>query len=321
MMTRSEVRFTADGNVELGAWLYLPKSEASRNPAITMAHGYAAVKELGLAKFAEAFANAGFVVLLHDHRTFGASGGEPRQDVDPWRQVADWRRAISYLESRPEVDPDRIGLWGTSYAGGHALVLGATDRRIACIVAQVPTISGYQQGLRRVAPEGVAAFETALNDDERAQLRGEPPRRQAIVSADRDIPAAYRTKEAIDFYLQPLGESTKWENAVTARSTRLARMYEPGDWVSRVSPTPLLMVVASHDAITLTDLALAAYEQALEPKKLVLISGGHFDPYLSEFHISCDAAVDWFRQHLAPEGGAVHGPCNVKARRSRPGAD
>jgi cephalosporin-C deacetylase-like acetyl esterase len=70
-MTRSEVTFTADGNVELGAWLYLPKSEASRNPAITMAHGFADVKEHGLAKFAEAFADAGFVVLLHDHRTFG----------------------------------------------------------------------------------------------------------------------------------------------------------------------------------------------------------------------------------------------------------
>ena len=299
-MTRSEVAFMADGNEELGAWLYLPESKASHNPAITMVHGYAAVKEHGLAKFAEAFADAGFVVLLHDHRTFGISGGEPRQDVDPWRQVADWRRAISYLQSRPEVDPDRIGLWGTSYAGGHALVLGATDRRIACVVAQVPTISGYQQGLRRVAPEGIAALEAALNDDERAQLSGEPPRRQRIVSADGAVPAAYRTKEAIDFYLQPLREGTKWENAVTARSTRLARMYEPGAWVSRVSPTPLLMVVASHDTITLTDLALTAYEQALEPKKLVVISGGHFAPYLSEFHISSDAAIDWFRQHLAP---------------------
>ena len=298
-MTRSEVAFTADGNVELGAWLYLPKREASRSPAITMAHGYAAVKEHGLAKFAEAFADAGFVVLLHDHRTFSTSG-EPRHDADPWRQVADWRRAISYLESRPELDPDRIGLWGTSYAGGHALVLGATDRRLACIVAQVPTISGYQQGLRRIAPESVAALEGALNDDERAQLRGEPPRCQAIVNADSAVPAAYRTKEAIDFYLQPLGDGTKWKNTVTARSTRLARMYEPGAWVSRVSPTPLLMVVASHDAITLTDLALAAYERALEPKKLVVISGGHFAPYLSEFHISSDAAIDWFRQHLAP---------------------
>jgi uncharacterized protein len=297
MTARSEVRFPVDG-VELGARLYLPKRDAQGCPAITMAHGYAGVMEHGITRFAEAFADAGFVVLLHDHRTFGISGGEPRQDVDPWRQVADWRRAISYLESRPEVDSKRIGLWGTSYAGGHALVLAATDRRIACVVSQVPTISGYQQGLRRVAPEGVATLEAALDDDERAQARGEPPRRQAIVSADSAIPASYRTKDAIDFYLQPLGDGVRWENTVTMRSTRLARMYEPGVWAPRISPTPMLMIVASHDTITLTDLALASFEQSLEPKKLVLIPGGHFDPYVSGFQISCGAAVAWFRHHL-----------------------
>jgi cephalosporin-C deacetylase-like acetyl esterase len=171
MTARSEVRFPVDDGVELGAWLDLPKSDAQRCPAITMAHGYAGVKELGIARFAEAFADSGFVVLHHDHRTFGISGGEPRQDVDPWRQVADWHRAISYLEPRAEIDPKRIGPWGTNYAGGHALVLAATDRRIACVVSQVPTISSYQQRLRRVAPEGVAALEAPLNDDKRAQLR------------------------------------------------------------------------------------------------------------------------------------------------------
>jgi fermentation-respiration switch protein FrsA (DUF1100 family) len=117
-----------------------------------------------------------------------------------------------------------------------------------------------------------------LNDDERAHANGEPPRSQAVVSADIALPAAYRSKDAMDFYLQPLGEGARWENSVTTRFTRLARMYEPGLWAPRISPTPLLMIVASHDTITLTDLALASYEQALEPKKLVLIRGGHFDP-------------------------------------------
>lgn len=298
MTTRSDVRIPVDDGIELGAWLYLPERDGQRCPAITMAHGYAGVKEHGLTRFAEAFADAGFAVLLHDHRTFGVSDGDPRQDIDPWRQVADWRRAISYLEARPEVDPKRIGLWGTSYAGGHALVLGATDRRLACVVAQVPTISGYRQGLRRVAPEGVAALEAALNDDERAQAHGEPPRRQAVVSADSAVAAAYRAEDAIEFFLQPLGDGARWENSVTMRSTRLARMYEPGVWAPRISPTPLLMIVASHDTITPTDLALASYEQALEPKKVVLIPGGHFSPYSSGFQTSCAAAIDWFRQHL-----------------------
>jgi fermentation-respiration switch protein FrsA (DUF1100 family) len=296
-MQRDDVEFDAEGGVKLRGWLFIPDGSGP-HPAITMAHGYAGVKEQGIEPFARAFADAGFVVLLHDHRTFGASDGEPRQDVDPWRQIADWRRAISFLESRPEVDAHRIGLWGTSYAGGHAIVLGATDRRVRCVVAQVPTISGYEQGLRRIPPDAVAALEDTFADDERAQARGEPPRYQALVSADPALPASYRARDAIDFYLQPIPEGI-WENTVTVRSTRAARMYEPGAWIGRVSPTPLLMVVGLNDAITITDLALAAYERALEPKRLELVPGGHFDPYRSRFAQSSRAALEWFGAHLA----------------------
>lgn len=296
MIKRTDVEFEVDGGVKLRGWLFVPPGEG-RRPAITMAHGYAGVKEQGIEPFAKAFAEAGFVVLLHDHRGFGASEGLPRQDVDPWRQIADWRRAISYLESLDVVDPKRIGLWGTSYAGGHAIVLGATERRLKCVVAQVPTISGFEQGLRRIPPENVAAIEEMFADDDRSQLRGEPPRRQAIVSDDPSIPASYRARDAIDFYLQPVPPGA-WENNVTVRSTRAARMYEPGQWIARVSPTPLLMVAAMRDTITLTDLELAAYERALQPKRLVTIEGGHFDPYLSQFHVSSGAAVEWFKQHL-----------------------
>jgi fermentation-respiration switch protein FrsA (DUF1100 family) len=298
-MRRDDVEFDADGGVKLRGWLLSPEGSGPY-PAITMAHGYAGVKEHGLERFARAFADAGFVVLLHDHRNFGASDGEPRQDVDPWRQVADWRRAISFLESRPEVDADRIGLWGTSYAGGHAIVLGATDRRLRCVVAQVPTISGYEQGLRRVPPDAVAALEEGFTGDERAQARGDAPRYQPIVNANPTVPASYRAQDAIDFYLQPIPEGI-WENTITVRSTRAARMYEPGAWIGRVSPTPLLMVVALNDTITVTDLALAAYERALEPKRLELVPGGHFDPYRSQFDQSSRAALDWFHAHLSTQ--------------------
>jgi fermentation-respiration switch protein FrsA (DUF1100 family) len=295
-----DVKVPAEGGIELGAWLFLPKGEGIR-PAITMAHGFAGVKEHGLERFAQAFAAAGFVVLVHDHRNFGTSGGDLRGDVDPWRQIADWRRAISYLEARPEVDPSRIGLWGTSYAGGHALVLGATDRRLRCIVAQVPTISGYEQGLRRVSPDATPALEHAFNEDERAQLRGEAPRRQAVVSGDPSVAAAYRSQDAIDFYLRPIPAGL-WQNEITLRSTRAARMYEPGIWISRVSPTPLLLVVARDDKLTVADLALAAYERALEPKRLALIPGGHFAPYLDQFPLAAAAATEWFREHLLNPG-------------------
>jgi hypothetical protein len=304
MVERRDIEFEVEGGDHLRGWLFRPGQGGGPHPAISMAHGYAGVKELGLERFAQAFAEAGFVVLLHDHRNFGSSDGAIRHDIDPWRQIGDWRRAISCLESLPDVDPNRIGVWGTSYAGGHVLVLGATDRRIRAVVSQVPTISGYDQGLRRVPPDATAALERLFDEDERAQFRGAPPRRQQVVSDDPSVPASYRGKEALAFYLQPVPPGA-WINEVTVRSGRLARMYEPGAWISRISPTPLLMIVALADYITLTDLELRAYEQALEPRKLVTIEGGHFNAYLGQFIASSGAAISWFRQHLScgPDGG------------------
>ena len=66
--------------------------------------------------------------------------------------------------------------------------------------------------------------------------------------------------------------------------------------------TPLLLVVARDDKLTVADLALAAYERALEPKRLALIPGGHFDPYLDQFPLAAAAATEWFREHLLNPG-------------------
>jgi uncharacterized protein len=297
MFRKENVRFPAEGGIELSAWLFTPERAGGRFPAITMAHGYAGTKYHGIEGMARSFADAGFVVLLHDHRGFGDSGGEPRHDVNPWQQIADWRRAISYLQDCADVDPDRIGLWGTSYAGGHAIVLGATDGRLKAVVAQVPTIDGYASGLRRVAPDAVAELEARFAADERAQLRGEPPATQMVVSNDPARPSSYKSGDAVSFYLRPLPEGV-WENKVTVRSMRWARMYEPGSFIERVSPTPLLMVVSDHDRITNTDLALKAYGRALEPKRLVMLKGGHFDPYLGQFEAASRAATEWFKAHV-----------------------
>jgi hypothetical protein len=69
-----------------------------------MAHGFSAVKEMYLDAYAEVFAAAGLNALVFDNRNFGASDGEPRQEIDPWQQVRDYRHAITYspLRSIPE---------------------------------------------------------------------------------------------------------------------------------------------------------------------------------------------------------------------------
>lgn len=297
MFSKEDVRIPAEGGIELAAWLYVPEGREIPLPAITMAHGFGGTRYHGIEPIAQAFVRAGFVVLLHDHRGFGDSGGLPRQDINPWQQIADWRRAVSWLQDRPEVDEERVGLWGTSYAGGHAIVMGATDRRLKAVVSQVPTIDGHIAGQRRVAPDTTAALEARFAADERAQLRGEPPALQQIVSEDSDMPSNYRAPDVVSFYLQPIPPGV-WENQVTVRSIRLSRMYSPGDYIDRVSPTPLMLLVAEDDTVAVTDLALKAYERALQPKALRILEGGHFDPYLGGLAVSTGAAIEWFSRHL-----------------------
>ena len=285
--------------MQLHAWIFRPTTGAGPYPAITMAHGFSGLKYRGLQAYAECFAEAGFLVVVHDHRNFGRSGGAVRGDIDPWQQIADWRRAISYIEALPNVDASRIGVWGTSYAGGHSLVLGATDSRIRAVVAQVPIISGYEQIRRGVPAEMRPAMDELFNKDDRAQLRGELPMRQLVVSTDTSVHATSRSQPWANFQdAFQIPSDIEDSKYITVRSSRLAQLYEPGVWISRIGPKPLLMVVAENDAITPIDLALGAYERAVEPKRLKLIKGGHFDAYLGSFKESSSAARDWFVEHL-----------------------
>jgi uncharacterized protein len=111
---REDVEFDA-GGVRLRGWLYLPDDATGPVPAIVIAHGFSAVKEMYLDTYAEVFAEAGLAALVFDNRNFGASDGEPRQEIDPWAQVRDYRDAITWVRTRPQVDAERIGVWGSSY--------------------------------------------------------------------------------------------------------------------------------------------------------------------------------------------------------------
>src|SRR5215831_19347816 len=109
-MARRDVEFNAEG-VTLRGWFYAAGTGGAPAPAVAMAHGFSAVKEMYLDSFAEVFAAAGLNVLVFDNRNFGASDGEPRQEIDPWDQVRDYRHAITYAGTLPEVAAGRIGIW------------------------------------------------------------------------------------------------------------------------------------------------------------------------------------------------------------------
>jgi fermentation-respiration switch protein FrsA (DUF1100 family) len=119
-----------------------------------------------------------------------------------------------------------------------------------------------------------------------------------VVEADPTRPCALPTEESWRFFADTVATAPLWRNEITLRSAEMAREYEPGIHVSRISPTPLLMIVATHDTLVPTDLALDAYERALQPKRLVLVRGGHFEPYLGGFAQAGAAARDWLVEHL-----------------------
>ena len=131
---RKDIEFKTQDGVTLRGWHYLPDKRAGKCATVVMAHGYSAVKEMYLDKFAESFTSAGLAAIVFDNRNFGASDGQPRQEIDPQKQISDYRDAITYAETLAETDPARIGIWGSSYSGGHVLVVGAIDRRVKCVV-------------------------------------------------------------------------------------------------------------------------------------------------------------------------------------------
>lgn len=295
---RSDVEFDA-GGVTLRGWLYVPDGASGPVPTVVMAHGFSAVKEMYLDRFAEAFAAAGLGALVYDNRNFGASDGEPRQEIDPWAQVRDYRDAISYAASRDEIDAERIGVWGSSYSGGHVLVVGAIDRRVRCVSCQVPLISGHRNARRIVRADFLAPVGAMFDADRAARYAGGAPAMIPVVDEDPMAPSALPTPDSYAWFTQTgATRAPSWRNEVTLRSVEMFWEYEPGAYIEWVSPTPLLMVVAAKDHLTVSDLAIAAYERALEPKRLVVLPGGHFDAYTDAFDDAAGAAADWFGQHL-----------------------
>lgn len=141
-----DLTFTSHG-VTCAAW-HLPAStdafagEAGR-PCIVLGHGFGGTRDTGLLAYAEAFAAAGIDAFVFDYRGFGASAGEPRQNVGFRRQRQDYHAAIDTARHLPGVDPGRIVLWGTSYSGGHVIAVAAQDKRVTAVVSMNPATDGF----------------------------------------------------------------------------------------------------------------------------------------------------------------------------------
>jgi dipeptidyl aminopeptidase/acylaminoacyl peptidase len=184
------------------------------------------------------------------------------------------------------VDAERIGAWGTSYGGGHVLVVGAVDRRVKCVVSQVPTISGSRNTIRRNTPEGLRDKHRQWDEDRLSRFRGgEPGMIKAL--ADDNM-----------FTRMPAECSVNLDTHVTLRTMEMYAEYEPAVIIDQLSPTPLLMIITDDDDMTFTDEELEAYSRAREPKALLMLPGDHRAVYFEHFEATSVAARDWFVTHL-----------------------
>jgi dienelactone hydrolase len=271
---RADVTFDSGGE-RCAAWLYRPEEARA---CVVLAHGWTGVREQRLDAFAERFASAGLAALVFDYRHFGASGGKPRSLLDIPRQLADWRAAVAHARGLAGIDPGLIGLWGSSFSGGHVIEVAAQEPQIGAVVAQVPFVDGLAN-LLRLGPRHTLRLTLEGLRDQAGALAGRPPRMVASVGPPGST-AVMNSPDAESGFraLNPPGLA--WPNEATARATLRVGTYRPTRKIARVG-CPILFVLADDDVITPPDLAAKAAAQA--PRAEVRqYPGGHFDPYVGE---------------------------------------
>ncbi|RZL10700.1 MAG: alpha/beta fold hydrolase [Rubrivivax sp.] len=262
--------------VRCDAELWLPHGVA-KPPVIIMAHGFGGLKDWGLQPFAERFVKAGFAVVRFDYRGFGKSGGQPRQVVDGKAHIKDWSSAIDAVRQRPDVDGQRLGIWGTSYSGGQVLAVAAERAdAVKAVSAQVPFVSGLQSSLTFPLKYQPVAAWYALRDLMRSD--DEEPLYVPIVAPGQF--AALICPECDQGYrkLLPPGQDNAQQNRVAARVFMSLPWFRPGAQANRIQ-APTLVIAAEKDGLIPVSGVRDVVANLKHGEYLELKGADHFTPY------------------------------------------
>lgn len=277
---RLDVRIPV-GSGELAAWSYRLSREDS-GPCVVMAHGFTGVRDMQLHSPALAFAAAGYRVVVFDYRHFGGSSGQPRQLLDLKRQYADWDAAIAFARHCDGVNPGRIVLWGTSFAGGHVLDAAARSEGIAAVIAQAPFVDGRASAVALLRQYPLVALRlqlTAVADQIGAAL-GRPPRYVPVTAppGDRALLPSPHVWQSVPVVV-PTGST--WRNEVAARIALRIGTHRPVTRMKKIDCPVLLQVLDDETVLPTKPVHRAA---KLAPRaELVSYAGlDHFDVYVGE---------------------------------------
>lgn len=270
--------------LKLSAWLFLP--DAPRPPVVVMAHGFGADKRLGLRPFAERFAAEGLAVLVFDYRSFGGSEGEPRNLISPRRHGEDWLAAIDFAAGLDGVDGSRMGLWGTSFSGGHVLVAAANRPAVRAVVSQVPFVDGLGVALAYPPLFSLKAIGHGIID----ALGSLVGRRHYVpIVGTPDEFALLNKPDCMPGYLSLAPEGIELDNRTPAAISLVLSSYRPTARAAEIK-CPILMIAAENDSlIPLKDVEKCAAK--ITRVKKVSLPVGHFEVYTG----------DWFEKVSAME--------------------
>jgi fermentation-respiration switch protein FrsA (DUF1100 family) len=225
---------------------------------------------------AEAFQLLGITALIYDPRSIGLSDGNPRNEIDPMKQVEDYSDALTFLSTLPIVDSDSIGFWGMSFSGAIALCAAALDKRAKFVIAICPLLSFDMK--RDRFPKVLAK---AAKDRE-SQVKGNPPFYMPLLTDKGENPAGFgigMDKEGFE-YITTAKErvAPSFENRTTLQSYYKIVMWQPSGLMRYVSPTPVFFVVPELDKVSPPEDQVALFETFAEPKQLHMAMGkGHLN--------------------------------------------
>lgn len=289
---RETVHFLSHGET-LEAYLYLPASLAPDGgfPATVTAPGLGGVKEMLIGSYAGPIAQAGFACLSVDYRHFGGSTGNPRQHIDPRKQVEDIKAGLDYLEQRDDINSDRLGIWGTSMSGGHSVTIAATDDRIKAAVALIPFLVSSK-------PSGdVGAMRRAVMLDGLKRLFGGKHGTIPIFAETVGQFAVMGSDGGWDWMQGITKQAPNYRNEITLQSLLKIGSYEPGKKVSDLA-VPTLLVAAAADTITPADPIREFAKKAGAFAEYVEFPQSHFELFGESLSASASQTVEWFKRHL-----------------------
>jgi dienelactone hydrolase len=274
--SRLDITFRS-GGIDCAAWLYLPASRGPF-PTIVMGHGLGGIRQMRLDAFAERFQAAGYACLVFDYRHFGASGGEPRQLLDIKRQQQDWEAAIAHARTRPELDPDRIITWGTSFGGGHSLLTASRDHRLAAAIAQCPFTDGLASALTNSPITTARLTSRAVRDVISARRGGAPV--YADTAGAKNSAAFMTSPDSIPGYLALVPDGTAFRNQLAARFALQIARHRPGRRAKDIT-CPILFCICETDTVAPAGPTKRYAAQAPRGETKVY-PDGHFDIYIGD---------------------------------------